>query len=86
MRYNIRDSWIDRKKYQILIGERNDLDLLVAYLSSRLPKDHRMRFMGLVRETFSIDMDEKLKLANGLLKMFENARPDFNLGSGGDES
>lgn len=77
IKYNIRENWIDRGDYQQLIGERNDFILFIAYLSGRLPEKHRIRFVELVHKTFNIDMNERLKFAKDLLKMFKNARPDF---------
>jgi hypothetical protein len=78
MKYNIRKKWIDRGDFQHLIGERNDFVLLIAYLSGRLPEEHRSIFVRLVHDTFSIDMDQNLKFAKDLLKMFNNKRPVFN--------
>lgn len=73
-----RRNWINREDYQNLIGNGNNFIPFIAYLSGRLPEEHRIRFVRLVQETFSIDMDKKMEFAKDLLKMFKNERPNFD--------
>ena len=79
MKYNMGD-WINRDVYNQLIGQGNDFIHLIGYLSGRLPEKQRKMFVELVSETLDIDLKFSLKVANGMMQMSRNQRPDFNEG------
>ena len=77
MKYNIQENWITRDDYHKLVGHGKDFINLIGYLSGRLSERHRDIFVQLVNETFHIDMNDTIKVANDILHMFRNQHMDI---------
>lgn len=78
VKYNIHGDWINRDDYHHLVGNGNDFIHLIGYLSGRLSEKQRNMFVKLVDETLGIDLKYSLQVANGILQMFRNQRPNFD--------
>ena len=76
MKHNIQ--WISRDDYYHLVDHGNDFGPLIGCLLGRLPRKNHDLLNKLAVEAIGLDLNESLRLANGILSMFKNERPELN--------
>lgn len=77
---SLRGDWIDTGTYYHLIGHGPDFDMLIAFLSGRLPPDQKGRLYSLVKEDLQFDMEKLHRHAITMLEMLKNTTVVFGDG------